>query len=157
MKLICVGKMKERFFVEAFEEYRKRLSAYCRLELSELQETRLPAEPSEKEIEAGLQKEAAEILRSIPPDAYAVALCVEGRQLKSEGVAELIRDRENSGKPRLCLIVGGSFGLAPAVKSRADMRLSMSEMTFPHHLARIMLTEQIYRGFKILEGSKYHK
>lgn len=157
VRLICVGKMREKFYIDAFSEYAKRLQAYCRLECVELAEQRLGDAPSQKEIDAALGREAAEILRNIPPDTYAVAMCVEGRQMKSEGMARLIAERENSGKPKLCFIVGGSFGLDEGVKKRADMRLSMSEMTFPHHLARVMLVEQIYRGFKINEGSRYHK
>lgn len=157
VKLICVGKMREKFYLDAFSEYAKRLGAYCRFELTELAEVRLPDAPSQKEIAAALEKEAAGILKSIPTDAYTVALCVEGRQMPSEELAKLISQREGSGKPRLCCIIGGSYGLSPRVKDMADLRLSMSEMTFPHHLARVMLMEQIYRGFKINEGSKYHK
>ena len=157
VKLICVGRMREKFYLDAFAEYQKRLQAYCRLELIEPAEQRLGENPSEKEIVAALEREAQEILKAVPPDAYMVALCVEGKQMPSEGMAELIRARENSGKPKLCFVIGGSFGLAPAVKARADLRLSMSEMTFPHHLARVMLIEQLYRGFKINEGSMYHK
>ena len=157
VKLICVGRMREKFYLDAFAEYQKRLQAYCRLELIEPAEQRLGENPSEKEIVAALEREAQEILKAVPPDAYMVALCVEGKQMPSEGMAELIRARENSGKPKLCFVIGGSFGLAPAVKARADLRLSMSEMTFPHHLARVMLIEQLYRGFKINEGSRYHK
>ena len=157
VKFICVGKMKERFYLDAFEEYRKRLGAYCRLELVELSEQRLPERPSRAEIEAALEREAGEILAAVPRDAYVVALCVEGQQVSSEYMAELVEGRENSGKPKLCFVVGGSFGLADSVKNRADFRLSMSKMTFPHHLARIMLAEQLYRGYKIREGSRYHK
>ena len=157
VKLICVGKMRERFYTEAFAEYQKRLQSLCRLELLEITEQRLGDAPSPREIEAALEKEGAEILRAVPADAYTVALCVEGKQMPSEGVAELIRERENSGKPKLCFVIGGSFGLAESVKRRADRRLSMSRMTFPHHLARVMLIEQLYRGFKINEGSRYHK
>ncbi|MBQ9685481.1 MAG: 23S rRNA (pseudouridine(1915)-N(3))-methyltransferase RlmH [Oscillospiraceae bacterium] len=157
VKLICVGKMRERFYIDAFAEYAKRLQGYCRLELVEPQEQRLPENPSQKEITAALDKEAQEILKAVPSDAYVTALCVEGRQLDSEGVAALIAARENSGKPKLCFIIGGSYGLADSVKARADLKLSMSKMTFPHHLARVMLAEQIYRGFKINEGSRYHK
>jgi len=157
VKLICVGKMRERFYLDAFAEYRKRLQGHCRLELCEIDEQRLPDAPSEKEIAAALEKEAEEIVRAIPPDAYAVALCVEGKQMPSEGMAVLLAERESSGKPKLCFIVGGSCGLAESVKRRCDRRLSMSEMTFPHHLARVMLIEQIYRGFKINEGARYHK
>ena len=157
VKLICVGKMRERFYIDAFAEYQKRLQSLCRLELVEPTEQRLPENPSEAEISAALEKEGQEILRAIPADAYVVALCVEGRQMPSEGMAQLIRERENSGKPKLCFVIGGSFGLAESVKARADRRLSMSQMTFPHHLARVMLIEQLYRGFKINEGSRYHK
>ena len=157
VKFICVGKMRERFYLDAFEEYRKRLGAYCRLELLEPQEQRLPERPSLGEISAALEKEAAEILNAIPRDAYVVALCVEGKEVPSEAMAELVEGRENSGKPKLCFVVGGSYGLAETVKKRADFRLSMSKMTFPHHLARIMLAEQLYRGYKIREGSRYHK
>lgn len=157
VKFICVGKMKERFYIDAFSEYKKRLGAYCGFECVELNEQRLSQEPSQKEIDGALQREGEEILRNIPQDAYVVAMCVEGRQMPSEDIARLIIDRENSGKPKLCFIIGGSFGLADSVKTRADLRLSMSKMTFPHHLARVMLAEQVYRGFKIKEGSKYHK
>ena len=157
VKLICVGRMREKFYIDAFAEYQKRLQAYCRLELLEITEQRLAERPSEKEISAALAREGQEILKAVPADAYLVALCVEGRQMPSEGMAALIRERENSGRPRLCFVIGGSFGLAEAVKQRADRRLSMSEMTFPHHLARVMLIEQVYRGFKINEGSQYHK
>ncbi len=157
VKLICVGKLREKFYIDAFQEYAKRLGAYCRLDCAEIAEQRLPDKPGDKEIAAALEKEAAEILKAVPADAWLCALCVEGKQLSSEGLAELIRQRENSGRPRLCFVIGGSFGLADAVKQRADFRLSMSAMTFPHHLARIILAEQVYRAFKILEGSRYHK
>jgi len=157
VKLICVGKMRERFYIDAFNEYAKRLQAYCRFECVELTEQRLSDSPSEKEIAAALEKEAAEIMKAIPPDAYLCAMCVEGSQFPSEEMGRLIRQRENSGKPKLCCVIGGSFGLSDTVKKRAELRLSMSKMTFPHHLARVMLAEQIYRGFKINEGSRYHK
>ena len=157
VKLICVGKMREKFYIDAFEEYRKRLQTYCRLELMEITEQRLSDRPAEKEITAALEREGQEILKAVPADAYLVALCVEGKQMPSEGMAELIAARENSGKPKLCFVIGGSFGLSPTVKSHADRKLSMSQMTFPHHLARVMLIEQVYRGFKINEGSQYHK
>lgn len=157
VKFICVGRMREKFYTDAFEEYAKRLQSYCNLQLAEPAEVKLGESPSAKEIEAALNKESAGILAAIPPDAYVVALCVEGKELPSVGIARLISDRENSGKPKLCFIIGGSFGLADAVKARADLKLSMSQMTFPHHLARVMLIEQLYRGFKINEGSRYHK
>lgn len=157
VKLICVGKMREKFYIDAFAEYAKRLQAYCRLELLEIAEQRLGDRPSEKEIAAALEREGQEILKAVPPDAHLTALCVEGKQMPSEGMAELIAARENSGRPKLCFVIGGSYGLSPSVKARADRKLSMSQMTFPHHLARVMLAEQLYRGFKINEGSMYHK
>ena len=157
VKLICVGKMREKFFIDAFAEYTKRLGAYCKFECIEPAEVRLSDNPSQAEINAALEKESADILRQVPQDAFLVAMCVEGKQVPSETMAELISDRENSGKPKLCFVIGGSYGLSDTVKKRADMRLSMSKMTFPHHLARVMLAEQLYRGFKIKEKSKYHK
>ncbi len=157
VKLICVGKMREKYYIDAFAEYAKRLSAYCRFECAELSEQRLSETPSEADIAAALEKEGSEILKAVPGDAWLVALCVEGKSLPSEALARLIEERASSGKPKLCFVVGGSFGLSPVVKARANLRLSMSAMTFPHHLARVMLAEQIYRGFKILEGSRYHK
>lgn len=143
--LLCVGRMKEKYFAEALREYEKRLQRYCSLELIELQERASPI------------KEGAELLAHIPAGAYVAALCVEGRALSSTQLASLLDEKSLSGISRLCFIVGGSEGLSDAVKDRADLRLSMSEMTFPHHLARIMLAEQIYRAFTILGGSKYHK
>ena len=157
VKFICVGRMRERFYIDAFQEYAKRLQSYCKLQLVEPAEIKLGDNPSDKEIAAALDKEAEDILAAIPADSFVVALCVEGKQMPSEAMGKLIAQRENSGKPRLCFIIGGSYGLSPRVKARADMKLSMSEMTFPHHLARVMLIEQLYRGFKINEGSRYHK
>ncbi len=157
VKLICVGRMRERFFIDAFEEYRKRLGAFCRFECREISEQRLPDRPSQAEILSALSREAEEIAEQIPNDAYVVALCVEGREVPSEAMAELITERENSGKPKLCFLIGGSYGLSESTKNRANFKLSMSKMTFPHHLARVMLAEQLYRGYKIREGSRYHK
>lgn len=157
VKLICVGKLREQFYIDAFNEYSKRLGAYCKFECVELNETKLGSAPSDKEIAAALDKEAADIERAIGKDAYTVVMCVEAKQLKSEAFAEKINSLAVSGRGRICFVIGGSFGISPKIKQRADMRLGMSEMTFPHHLARVMLTEQIYRAFKIIEGSKYHK
>ena len=157
VKFICVGRMREKFYIDAFSEYTKRLQSLCKFEIVEPAEQRLSENPSDKEIKAALEREAQDIMKAIPNDAYVVAMCVEGKQMPSEGMAELIAARENSGKPKLCFVIGGSFGLADSVKQRADMKLSMSKMTFPHHLARVMLVEQLYRGFKINEGSRYHK
>ncbi len=157
IRIVCVGKLRERFYIDAFSEYSKRLTAYCRFECIELNETKLGPAPSDKEIAAALDKEAAEIERALGRDAYVIAMCVEGGQLDSESFAQKINSLAVSGRGRICFVIGGSFGISPRIKQRADMRLSMSEMTFPHHLARVMLAEQIYRAFKIIEGSKYHK
>lgn len=157
IKLICVGKLRERFYIDAFNEYARRLSAYCKFECVELNETKLGDRPSDKEIENALVRESADIEKAIPKDAYVIAMCVGAKQLKSEELAQKINSLALSGKGKICFIIGGSFGMAESVKQRADMRLGMSEMTFPHHLARVMLTEQIYRSFKIIEGSRYHK
>ena len=157
IKFICVGKLRERFYIDAFNEYARRLSAYCKFECAELNETKLGDKPSDKEIENALVRESADIEKAIPKDAYVIAMCVGAKQLKSEELAQKINSLALSGRGKICFIIGGSFGLAESVKQRADMRLGMSEMTFPHHLARVMLTEQIYRSFKIIEGSRYHQ
>lgn len=157
IKFICVGKLRERFYIDAFNEYARRLSAYCKFECAELNETKLGDKPSDKEIENALVRESADIEKAIPKVAYVIAMCVGAKQLKSEELAQKINSLALSGRGKICFIIGGSFGMAESVKQRADMRLGMSEMTFPHHLARVMLTEQIYRSFKIIEGSRYHK
>ncbi|MGN1002399.1 MAG: 23S rRNA (pseudouridine(1915)-N(3))-methyltransferase RlmH [Oscillospiraceae bacterium] len=157
VKLICVGKMKEKFYIDAFGEYQKRLGAFCRFELEEVSEQRLSQDPSEKEIAAALEKEASEIEKRIPPGAAVVPLCVEGVEKSSEELAGQIAAWASGGKSRLCFIIGGSYGLSPRIKALADLRLSMSKMTFPHHLARVMAAEQIYRAFTILENTRYHK
>lgn len=155
--IICVGKLKEKFYTEAAAEYIKRLGGYCDLTLRELAEERLPERPSQAQIDGALEREGRAILDKIPPRAAIVALCVEGKGRSSEEMAALLSDFVGRGDRHLVFVIGGSFGLHPAVKERAWVRLSMSPMTFPHHLARVMLLEQIYRGFKIQEGSSYHK
>lgn len=155
--LICVGKLKERFYQEACAEYAKRLAPYCRLTIVELPEEKLPQNPSRAQIDAALSREAAAIRAKIPPASRVVALCVEGRLRSSEEMAQMFPDLACSREKCLTFLIGGSFGLDEALKSEAQVRLSMSPMTFPHHLARVMLLEQIYRAFKIEEGSSYHK
>lgn len=155
--LICVGKLKEKFYQEACAEYTKRLSAYCRLTLVELPEEKLPQHPTQGQIDQALTREAQAIRSKLPPSASLVALCVEGRERSSEEFARLLSTWEHSSAKHLALLIGGSYGLDPALKAEAWVRLSMSPMTFPHHLARVMLLEQLYRAFKIQEGSSYHK
>ena len=157
VKLVCVGKLKEKYYAEAFAEYRKRLGAFCRFETAELAEQRLGPDPGEREIAAALEKEAAEIERQIPAGAAVCAFCVEGEQKSSEDLARRLSAWASGGKSSVCFLIGGSFGLAEGIKRRADMRLSVSKMTFPHHLFRVMAAEQLYRAFTILEGRKYHK
>ena len=155
--LLCVGKLKEKFYAGAAAEYGKRLSRYCKLDIIELPEERLPEDPSPAQIGAALLKEAEAVRGKLPPSCILVALCVEGRERSSEDLARLLAGWANRGESRVVFLIGGSHGLHESVKAEAAERLSMSPMTFPHHLARVMLLEQIYRGFQILEGGKYHK
>lgn len=157
IKILCVGKLKEKFFTDAAAEYQKRLGAYCRISIEELPEVKLSAEPSAAEIENALEREAAGLKMRIPKDALVIAMCIEGKELNSRQLSEFMELCADRGKTRVCFIIGGSMGLSESIKQTAALRLSMSQMTFPHHLARIMLLEQIYRGFKISEGAKYHK
>ena len=157
VSIICVGKLKEKFYADAVSEYTKRLSRFCKLEILELPEDRLPDAPSRAQIDAALSKEADAIRGKLPPAALLIAMCVEGKPHSSEELAQLMAESANRGESHLVFLIGGSFGLHPSIKSMAAVRLSMSPMTFPHHLARVMLLEQIYRGYQINTGSKYHK
>ena len=155
--LITVGKLKEKFFISAAEEYAKRLRAYARFDLIELPEQRLPEGPSPAQITDGLQKEGAQILAKVPKGAWLCVLSPEGKMLSSEQLAETLSGVKSGGKSSACFVIGSSFGLAPEIKEKADLLLSMSRMTFPHHLARVMVLEQLYRAEAIQAGSKYHK
>ena len=155
--LITMGKLKEKFYISAAQEYTKRLSGYCHFTLVELPESRLPENPSPAEITAGLEKEAETILARIPKSSWFCVFTPEGKELSSEKFAEKMKDVKLSGKSSAIFLIGSSFGMAPKVKERADFRLSMGPMTFPHHLARIMVLEQLYRAEAIQAGSKYHK
>lgn len=157
IQIICVGKLKERFYEEAVAEYAKRLSSCCKLTVTELPEERLPDHPSQAQIDASLQKEAKAILARLPRGAVIIALCVEGRLQSSEDLAQHISGWMQGGRSTLVFLIGGSHGLSGDVKDKSLLRVSMSPMTFPHHLARVMLLEQIYRAFKINDGSGYHK
>ena len=155
--LIAMGKLKEKFYLSAAAEYEKRLKGYCQFKILELPEVRLPEDPSSAEIAAGLEKEADVILTKIPKGAWFCVLTPEGKLLSSETLAEKMKDVKLSGKSSACFLIGSSFGMAPRIKERADFKLSMSPMTFPHHLARVMVLEQLYRAEAIQAGSKYHK
>ena len=155
--LITVGKLKEKFYLSAAEEYKKRLGGYCHFKILELPESRLPDNPSPAEISAGLEKEAEQILLKIPKNAWFCVLTPEGKLLSSEMLAEKLSEVKLTGKSSACFMIGSSFGIAQRIKDKADFMLSMSPMTFPHHLARIMVLEQLYRAEAIQAGSKYHK
>lgn len=155
--ILCVGKLKEKFYADACAEYQKRLTRQCKLDLIELPEQRLPENPSEAEIEAALSKEADAIEEKLPRGGAVVALCVEGKALSSEQLADTLARYAAQGVSQVTVLIGGSFGLHERVKQRAELRLSMSPMTFPHHLARVMLLEQIYRAYQIQGGTRYHK
>lgn len=156
VKIIVVGGFKERYWTEAAAEYEKRLTPYCRLETLEIQPARLPANPSPAQVQAAMEEEGNRILSKLPDRALTVALCVEGKKLSSEGFSQLISEASmQTGE--LALVIGGSDGLSKRVKEACKRRISFSDMTFPHQLMRIILLEQLYRGFTILSGGKYHK
>ena len=157
MTLLCVGKLKEKFYADAAAEYVKRLSRYCKLTLLELPEERLPENPSQAQIDGALEREAEAIRGRLPASSCLIALCVEGRERSSEELARLMETWAGRGEKQLVFLIGGSFGLHPSIKAQAAERLSMSPMTFPHHLARVMLLEQIYRAYQINAGTRYHK
>lgn len=156
VKFIVLGTLKEAYLRDAAAEYEKRLGAFCRFELVQLKEERLSDDPSEAEIRKALDREAAAILAQISPRAYCVAMCVEGKQLSSEELAEKMAAIEQE-TGEVCFVIGSSYGLSPEIKTRADLRLSVSRLTFPHQLMRVLLLETIYRAFNIRKGTRYHK
>ncbi len=155
--LIALGKLKEKFYLAACQEYAKRLGAYCRFRLVELAEIRLSENPSQGEIDQALAKEAMAVEQQIPKGAWFCILTPEGKLQSSEQLSQQLEQVKLMGKSSICFCMGSSFGLDAGLKQRADFRLSMSPMTFPHHLARVMVLEQIYRAQAIAAGSKYHK
>ena len=152
---ITVGSLKESYLRDGVAEYMKRLSGFCRPISVELKEARTPDSPSAGEIQAALEAEADKILAAIPPRAYKIALCVEGKQYPSEELAALL-DSACMEHSDICFIIGSSFGLSPRVKSAADLKLSVSKLTFPHQLMRLISAEAVYRAFNIIKGTKYH-
>ena len=153
--LITVGRLKEKWLREAYAEYEKRLQRYCRLTLTELPEARLPEAPAEAEIAAALAQEGKAILSACR--GKVIALCIEGKLCSSEAFSEMLAQSAVSGDSTVSFVIGSSFGLSDEVKKRADMRFSMSPMTFTHQIARVLLAEQLYRAFQISSGGKYHK
>lgn len=155
--VLCIGNLKERYWRDAVAEYTKRLSAFCKLQVVELAEERLPDAPSAAQITAAMEAEGKRILAKVPAGAVLVPLCIEGKEMPSPALAQTLDRFAVEGKSDVVFVIGGSCGLSDAVKNAAALRLSMSPMTFPHQLARVMLLEQIYRAFQISNGGKYHK
>ena len=155
--VLCVGKLKEKFYIDAAAEYVKRLQRHCKLELIELPEQRLPDDPSPAEIQKALRAEGDAIREKLPKGGAVIALCIEGKPCSSQELSRRMAEFGVQGKTQLTFLIGGSVGLDEDLKRQADWRLSMSPMTFPHHMARIMLLEQIYRAYQIAGGTKYHK
>ena len=155
--VIALGKLKEKYLTDAISEYAKRISAYGKLQIIELNPVRLSDNPSQTEIDNALSKEAEEIKKKIPNNSYVFSLCIEGKEKSSESFAKAINDAAINGKSNIVFINGSSFGLSPEIKTLSDFKLSFSPMTFPHQLMRVMLLEQIYRAFQINNNGKYHK
>ena len=155
--LICLGRLKEDYLRSACTEYQKRLMGFCRFKIEELEAERLPENPSEAEIAAALEKEGERIIAKLPKAACTVALCIEGKQQSSEELAQLMSKAPSEGVSNMVFIIGSSYGLSDKVKCSAQIKLSMSKMTFPHQLARVMLMEQIYRAYTIINNRHYHK
>ena len=157
VKILCLGKLKEPYLREACAEYQKRLTPFCKLTIIEKTPERLPSDPSQAQIDAALKAEGRALLAEIPAGAHVYCLCIEGKQRSSEQFSAELDRIAVSGKSTVVFVIGSSYGLAPEVKASADVKLSMSQMTFPHQLARVMLLEQLYRAYQIGRGGKYHK
>ena len=155
--IICTGKLKEKFYLDAAAEYAKRLSRFCTLTILELPEERLPESPSPAQIEAALAREADAVRAKLPAGCLLIAMCVEGQERSSEALARYLAEAAARGAGHIVFLIGSSYGMHHSLKQQADLRLSMSPMTFPHHLLRVMLLEQIYRAYQINAGSKYHQ
>lgn len=155
--VLCVGKLKEKFYIDAAAEYQKRLQRHCKLDIIELPEQRLPENPAPADIQRALRLEGEAIREKLPRGGAVIALCIEGKTCSSEELSRRMTDYALQGKTQLTFLIGGSVGLDESLKREADWRLSMSPMTFPHHMARVMLLEQIYRAYQIESGTKYHK
>lgn len=154
--ILCVGKIKEKFFTDAVSEYIKRISRFASVEITEVKDEKIPENASFKETEAILEKEGAAILSKTPKNSYKIAMCIEGKQLSSTELSEEL-DKIKQTSSCVTFIIGGSLGLSQAVKSASDMLLSFGKITLPHQLMRVVLTEQLYRAFKISAGEAYHK
>lgn len=157
VKIICVGKLKEKYLVDAIKEYEKRLKIMCKIEIIEVSEYKIAENPSENQILQCIDEEGKSIAKKIGEREFLIPMCIEGTQISSENLAEKINQVSLNGTSKITFIIGGSHGIAQNIKNQADFKLSMSKMTFPHQLARVMLLEQIYRAFSINAKTKYHK
>lgn len=157
IQLLCVGSLKESWMRDGCGEYLKRISLWSRAGVTELEECRLPQNPSGSQIEDCVRKEGERILAKLSGNTRIIALCIEGKEMSSEALAGYLEKAAVDGSANAAFVIGGSWGLSEAVKGRADLRLSMSPMTFPHQLARLMICEQIYRALSISANTKYHK
>ena len=157
ISVVCVGKVKEKFYRDAIDEFSKRLSRYCKLEIVEVADEKTPDQASETEMKQIKDKEGERLLKNIKEDSYVICLCIDGKQLDSEELACKIEQLGIQGNSHICLVIGGSLGLSEMVIKRADMKLSFSKMTFPHQLMRVILLEQIYRAYRIINNEPYHK
>lgn len=155
--ILCVGKVKEKFYRDGISEFTKRLSRYCKLDIIEVTDEKTSEDASETEIRLIKEKEGERILKNIKDDAYVICLCIDGKQLSSEALSEKIEKLGVQGTSHICFVIGGSLGLADEVVKRADFKLSFSPMTFPHQLMRVILLEQIYRAYRIMNHEPYHK
>ena len=158
VNIICIGKIKEKYFTDAINEYSKRLSAFCKFSVIELPEEKIRNNnPNQAQIDEVIEAEGKRILQKIGASDYVAAMCIEGKLMSSEELSKTLDSVSLSGKSTVSFIIGGSYGLSDEVKKRSDLRLSMSRMTFPHQMARMILSEQIYRAFEISTNGKYHK
>lgn len=157
VNIICIGKIKEKYWTEAIKEYTKRLTPFCKFNIIELDEEKVNSNPNQAQIKAVLDAEGKRIISKLAKNSYVIPMCIEGKQLSSTELADKMSEVVLSGKSSIDFIIGGSWGLSDEVKGKADFKLSMSKMTFPHQMARVVLCEQIYRAFEINSNGKYHK
>lgn len=157
ISIVCVGKIKEKFYIDAINEYSKRLGKYCKFEIIEVADEQTPDKSFESLCEQIKEKEAGRILSKIKDDTYVCTLEIEGKKLSSEKLAKWMENNFVNGVNHICFVIGGSLGLHKKVTERANYHLSFSDMTFPHQLMRVILTEQIYRSFRIINNEPYHK
>lgn len=157
VNIICIGKIKEKYWTDAIKEYTKRLSPFCKFNIIELDEEKVNSNPNQTQIKTVLNAEGKRILSKLSKNSYVIPMCIEGKQLSSTELADKLSEVALSGKSSIDFIIGGSWGLSDEVKGKADFKLSMSKMTFPHQMARVVLCEQIYRAFEINSNGKYHK